>query len=107
MISVFVDFFIANRDFYTSILKQGEYWPIVQRVEDQIIGNLADRFAAHTKMSRDEAMLLVTFTSSPLLAMMRLKLQGEVALSTTEIRDKTEQLVTTGLHGANNNQLFR
>lgn len=100
LINTFSEFFVANQDFYTSILFQDEYWPSVRRVQDEITSDLASRFAAVTDKSLDDATLIVTFTCSTMLTMLRLRAKGRIKLNPAEIRDKIADLNIGGLSGA-------
>ncbi|MCI1986980.1 MAG: TetR/AcrR family transcriptional regulator [Lactobacillus sp.] len=100
LIGVFADFFSSNQDFYTSILFQEEYWPNVRRVQDEITTNLAKRYAQAMQVSMDQATLIVTFSCSTMLTMLRLKADGRIQLSAEEIREKIAALNIDGLRGA-------
>lgn len=100
LITVFSDFFLANKDFYTSILFQDEYWPRVRRLQEDITKELAGQFAAATGRSMDESTLIVTFSCSTMITMLRLRANGRIQLTPEEIRDKIVQLNIDGLRGA-------
>lgn len=99
LVGVFADFIEENRHFYRNILFQGDYWPILQRVQDEFTTGLAARLAVETHLSADEATLVVGYTLNTMLMMFRLNMAGQLHLSTADFREKAEQLIIPGLQG--------
>lgn len=100
LMGVYADFFSQNERFYSYVLFQDEYWPRVRQLEDEIVRTMATKLAQARQISFSEALLLVTFATSTMLNMLRLRLRGDIDLTPEQLRSKITELNLFGINGA-------
>lgn len=102
LIQVLSDFYTANQQFYAYILQLGDDTGRVRHLEAEITEIVARQIADAEHISMDDAMLVVTFSSSTILAMLRLKTAGKVHFSVAEMQSKIAALNVGGLKAMGN-----
>lgn len=100
LINTLADFFTANQEFYSYIMFADEYLPLMRRFQDDITQILGKKLSDATDLSYDDAALVITFSCSTILTMLRMRLRGQTNLTAQEIRDKSVALNIGGLRGA-------
>jgi AcrR family transcriptional regulator len=100
LINTLTDFFTANQEFYSYIMFADEYTALIRRFQDDITRTLAKSLSEATDLTFDDAALVITFSCSTILTMLRMRLRGQTKMTPEEIREKSVALNIGGLRGA-------
>lgn len=97
LVQVFVDFFVANQNFYSYVMREDHYSDLARQVQRQVVRYIAGKIVSARGVSHDEATMIGTFIMSTMLNMLRMQLSGETHFDRLVVRAHITELIMTGL----------